>query len=335
MKKLVALLLAGVVSAPFAFSAVTAYAPPVGGMSFNIAGGSVAGPVTTSFSIPLLDAPQASGMTRGRIASLTATTVTVTGAGWTPSALANVAFPYALRMTSGSAAGYTFSITANTTDTLTISGGNPTQLGIVTGGSGDSFRLIPVDTLNSLFGSNTFLGGDSPASADTVILSNTSQLSYYYNTTLSRWVRTTGPTTDRGNTAIPLDTVISVVRKSGAFVLRFAGAIPMERFNLLVPNAGSKYTHTGFPMDVTLGALSMQTALQGWVSAPLAANADTLSVVSGASLLTYFHNGTNWQRTTGPATNRDAVVIPAGTAIMLFKRGAASGSALLLRNRPY
>lgn len=335
MKKLCALLIAGVVFAPFAFSAVTAYSPPVGGMTINIAAGSIAGPVTSSFALPLQDMPQASGLARGRIAAMSATTLTVTNAGWTSGALATAAFPYALRMTSGAASGYTFSITANTADTLTISGGNPTLLGIVTGSNGDSFRLIPVDTLNTLFGSATFTGGANADEADVVILSNTARLAYYYNTTLSRWVRTTGPTTDRGTTAIPLDSVVSVVRKQSAMVLRFTGAVPMERFNLVVPNAGSKYTHTGFPTDVTLGNLNLQSALQGWVSALQAADADTLSVVSGATTLSYFHNGTYWQRTTGPTTNRNAVVITAGTPIVLFKRGSASGSALLLRNLPY
>ena len=335
MKQITLLVVAGLLSTAASHAVTEAYSPPVGGMSFTINAGSVSVPVTTSLALPLSDFPAASGAAVGVISSITATTITVNGANWTAGALSSVQFPYAVRITSGTAAGYTFNITANTADTLTISGGDPTLLGISAGISGDTLRLIPVDTLNTLFGSNTFLGGTGPATADIVTLSNTAQLSYYYNTSLARWVRTTGPTTDRGNTPIPLDSVISITRKTDAMVLRFIGAVPMDRFNLSVPNSGTKYTHTGFPMDVTIGALSMQTSLAGWVSSATAANADTLSVISGAGYLSYFHNGTYWQRTTGPSTNRDSVVINAGTPILIFKRGSNIGSSLLLRNRPF
>jgi hypothetical protein len=335
MKKPILLIAAGLLSVSVAQATTVAYSPPLGGMTYTINSGTVSVPVTTSFTIPLLDTPLASGVPVGRIAALSATTISVAGANWTAGSLANVQFPYAVRITSGTAAGYTFSITANTADTLTISGGDPTQLGIISGSSGDTLRLLPVDTLYSLFGSDTFVGGTTPAEADIVTLSNTAQLSYYYNTSLGRWVRTTGPTTDRGNTPIPLDSVVSVTRKSGTFLLRFVGYVPKDRFNLVVPNAGVKYTHTGFPTEVTLGAFSLQTALAGWVSSSTAANADTLSVISGAGYLSYFHNGSYWQRTTGPTTNRDSVVITAGNPILIFKRGSASGSSLLLRNLPF
>lgn len=332
MKKL---LLSSALFAATLLVADTSYSPPVGGIAYTIAGGTVSVPTTTAFAIPLLDVPAASGAAVGRIAAMTATTLTVTGANWVAGALATAQFPYAVRMTSGAAAGYTFSITGNTTDTLTVSGGDPTQLGVVVGGSGDSFRLLPIDTLNTLFGSNTFLGGTSPAVSDIVILSSTLQLAYYYNSTLSRWVRTTGPTTDRGNIPIPLDSMISVIRKSSALTLSFFGPVPRERFAQVVPNAGSTYTHTGFPTDVTLGSLSLQTALPGWVSSSAAANADLLSVSGGAGFTRYFYNGTNWQRTTGPTTNRDTITISAGTPIQIFKRGSAAGSALFVRTLPY
>src|SRR6185503_9817824 len=131
----------------------------------------------------------------------------------------------------------------------------------------------------------------------------------YYHSTLSRWVRTTGPTTDRGNIPLPLDGAVVVTRKASAMILTFIGRVPDVRFRTSIHNAGPTYLHTGFPTDVTLGALAMQTALPGWISAAVADNADTLSVSTGADWLNYFHNGTFWQRTTGPATNRDGIVI--------------------------
>ncbi|HEY0863311.1 MAG TPA: hypothetical protein VGD97_04345 [Lacunisphaera sp.] len=313
-------------------AADTAYSPPVGGMTFTVNGGTVVAPVTTWFAVPVLDEPLASGAGRGKITSFTSGSITLTGAGWTSGALSNAAFPYAVRLLSGAGEGATLSVSANTTDTLTVSGRDLVQLGVVVG---DVFQLVPVDTLNTLFGPDTFLGGVDANSADVITLSSSVQLAYYYNTTLGHWVRTTGPTTDRGNTPIPLGSVIAVTRKSGGMTLRIVGRVPETKVNALVANAGSTYTHTGFPTNVTIGSLALQTAIPGWVSASVADNADMLAVNVGGTWLNYFHNGTNWQRTTGPATNRDSIVINAGTAVQFFKRGSASGSAVFTRLRPY
>ena len=316
-------------------AAQTTYTVPVGALSFTINAGSVSVPVNTSFAIPLLDTPLATGAGVARISSLTATTITATGAGWTDGALATAAFPYAFRITSGAAIGSTFTITANTTDTLTTTGTDFTTLGLVTGASGDSFRLVPVDTRNTLFGSTTLLGGATSTDADIVILSSTTQISYYYNTTLGRWVRTIGPTIDRGNTPIPVDSAVTVTRKSSAITLRFTGRVPDVRFSLVVANAGNTYSHTGFPTDVTLGTFALQTNLPGWVSSASPNTADIFWVDIGGGSIAYFHNGTNWQRTIGPPINRDSVNILAGTPVIIFKRGAAFGSSVLIRNLPY
>lgn len=325
---IISLLMAGSV----ARAADTAYTPPMGGMTYSINGGTTVAPTTTWFAITLLDHPAASGAARGRVTAATSTSLTLTNAGWTNGALATPAYPYAVRLMTGSGEGASLGVSANTTDTLTLTGRDLMQLGVF---EGDAFQLIPVDTLNTLFGSDTFLGGASAADADIITLGSTVQLSYYYNTTLSRWVRTTGPTSDRGNTPIPLDSVIGVTRKAAGFALRVIGRVPETKVNMLVANAGSTYTHTGYPQDISIGSLALQNRLPGWVSAATAADADMLAVNSGGTWLYYFHNGTNWQRTTGPATNRDSIVITAGTAIQLFKRGSASGSSNFTRQRPY
>lgn len=320
------------VLAAASFAADVAYSPVVGGMAFQISGGSLAAPVTTRFALPLVDFPAASGVGVGAITSVTSTSVTVTGAGWVGGALSTTSFPYAIRFTSGSAEGVTLPITANTADTLTTSGRDLVALGVT---AGDKFRLVPIDTLNSLFGSSTFLGGANVASADVVTLSSSVALSYYYNTSLSRWVRTTGPTTDRGDIQIPPDSVIAVTRKGGAIDLVFTGIVSNHRFAVAVANSGSTYTHAGFPTDVTLAALALQNRIPGWVSNAAPGVADTLAVSSGGTWLTYFFNGSNWQRTTGPATNRDSIVIPAGAAIQIFKRGSASGTTDFTRSVPF
>jgi uncharacterized protein (TIGR02597 family) len=331
MKRLIAL--CALTFAATLLAADVAYSPPAGGMTFGINGGTPSAPVTTDFSIPLLDNPATGGASRGKITAITSTTLTAADANWVPGALANAASPYAVRIGSGAAEGVTVGITANTADTLTISGRNLAQLGITVGT--DTFQLIPIDTLNTLFGSSTFLGGSSPAAADIVTVSGTVQLSYYYNSSLNRWVRTSGPTTDRGNIPLPPNTALSVTRKGPAFALTIVGRVPDTKLNVLVANSGSTYTNTGFPTDTTIGSLALQSSIAGWVSASSASEADILAVTSNGNWFYYFHNGTNWRRTTGPTTNRDSVVIPAGTPIQLFKRGSAAGESLFLRELPY
>ncbi len=314
------------------FAADVAYTKPVGGIAVSVTGGTTVAPITTRFAIPLTDTPAASGITVGQISALTSSTITVSNANWVSGALSATNFPYAVRLTSGAGEGATLTVAANTADTLTVSGRDLTQLGVA---AGDKFRLIPIDTLNTLFGSTTFLGGANSDSADVVTLSSTVSLSYYYNNSLNRWVRTTGPTSDRGNTPIPPDSVISVTRKSGQLTLYFTGVVPDSKFNFLVANSGTTYTHTGFPKDVTIGALAVQNNVAGWVGSSTATNSDTLAVNSGGTWLTYFYNGSFWQRTTGPATNRDAIVISAGTPIQFFKRGSAAGFSAFTRAVPY
>ncbi len=314
------------------FAQDEAVSPPVGGMTITIAAGSQISPFTTSFSLPLVDAPVAGGDMRGTITSLTSTTVTVSGAGWTSTGLAMPQFPYAIRITSGSAEGLTALISANTADTITFSGADMVALGV---SAGDSYSIIPVDTLSTLFGSNTLLGGTTAADADIVTLSGTSQLSYYYNTSLSRWVRISGPTTDRGNTPIPPDSIVSVVRKSSQISLTLLGRVPDTDTMIAVSNTGSTYTHSGYPVDVTIGGLALQSRISGWVSSSSASTADLLGVNTGGSWLFYFHNGANWQRISGPATNRDSIVISAGSALRLYRATSGSGVTYLRRPIPY
>lgn len=241
-------------------------------------------------------------------------------------------FPYAVRLISGVAAGLTATISSNTSDTITASGMDFVLLGV---SPGDAYCIIPIDTISSLFGSNTLLGGTSSASADIVTISSSAQFSYYYNTSLGYWVTTSGPTINRNNIPIPLNSVVSITRKSSELKLTVLGRVPDSRAMIAVANSGSTYTHTGFPTDITLGALAMETRVSGWRSASSSASADLLGVNTGSAWFFFFHNGSNWQQTSGPAINRNAVNIPAGAAIRIFRPGIASGTGYFIRNMPY
>ena len=321
-----------------AFGVNTVTTVPVGYLKIDITAGTVVAPVSTSFSIPLTGDPLNTGAVAGRLTGVTASKLKVTGAGWTDGALAVKAFPYAVRFTSGANAGLTLVITANTTAQVTVSSSvDLTTIGIKTGStSGDTVQIIPVDTLNSLFGADTLIGADTPAAADKVYLGANDPNAYYYNTTLSRWVRTTGATTDRGNVQILPQAMLRVVRVGAATSLIFPGRVPETNFVNDIANSGTTYSSAGFPTDTTLGALALQTKIPGWVSSTMPATADTVSIRTATTLRTYFYNGTRWLRTTDSVTaNRDGLVLPAGTPFYVTRLGAATGTSRLTVTRPY
>ncbi|WP_221031687.1 hypothetical protein [Actomonas aquatica] len=326
--KFLAMAVAGALTA----TAEVAYTPPLGVEVLTIDGGTSAAPVTTPLALTLVDRPVAAGLQRGAITTVGATTLTVSGAGWTADALAVPAFPYDVLIIDGAGAGARLQVTANTADTLTVAGRDLATLGV---SDGDHFQLLPVDTLDSLFGSDTFLGGESPEAADVIALGEQTRLSYYYNTTAGQWQLTTGATDDAGATRLPPNGMIAVVRKADAFTLTLAGAAPVTATNIPVADLGTTFTHTGFPLDVTLDGLALQTHLAGWASNSDVDQADLLAVATGASWVNYYHDGSQWVRAPGATTNRGAVVIPAGTPIRIIKRSGVTGSTPLVLPLPY
>ncbi|HEX2854080.1 MAG TPA: pectinesterase family protein [Opitutaceae bacterium] len=307
---------------------------PAGYMNFAIAGGTPAAPVTTVFGIPLDDtsAPSA-GIRAGRIESFTANTITHGNGGWTGN-LAAATAPWLLRITSGPSAGKTLQIASNTSTAVTVTGADLTSFGLTAGA--DTFELVPMDTLWTLFGNNTVQGGTSASTADNVqVRSGTSWIAYYYDTNLGFWRRTIGPATNSNNVLIRPGSALQIVRRNPALTLTFTGRVLPTPFAVPVNNAGSTAIHAGFPTDTTLGGLAVQTLLPGWHSGPTATNADLVVLYNGTAWVNYFFNGTFWQPATGAATNSDAVAIPAGTALMIQRPGATVGTTDLVRALPY
>jgi uncharacterized protein (TIGR02597 family) len=305
---------------------------PVGYMKFDIAGGTPAAPTTTVFGIPLDDTsvPPA-GIRAGYIESFTANTLTNASGAWTAN-LANPTAPWLVRITSGPAAGKLLDITANTATTLTVSGANLTTLGLTAGT--DTFELVPMDTLGSLFGSTTLLGGTSASTADNVqVRTGNSWLPYFYDTNVGFWRRTIGLATNSNNIRLRPDTGVQIIRRGPATTLTFTGRVPSTAFRASINNATTTVIHSGFPTDTTLGALSIQTLVPGWRSSPTVTGADTVLLFNGGVWIGYFHNGSSWQTTSG--VNSDSVIIPAGALITIQRPGAAVGTTELTRARPY
>lgn len=308
--------------------ATTLATVPVGYMNVAIAGGTPGAPTITPVGIPLdRTSVPPTGIRAGRIESFTANTVTQSGGGWTAN-LAGPMSPWMLKITSGPAAGRTLDIVANSATTLTLSGADLTTLGLAAGA--DTFELVRMETLSSLFGSAALQGGTSASVADNVqIRSGTTWLAYYFDTNLGFWRRTIGPATNSNNVLIRPQSGVQIVRRAAAVSLTFTGRVAATPFHATVNNASSTVIHRGFPTDTTLGTLALQTRLPGWKGG------DLVSLHNGTTWIAYSFNGSFWQPAAGPVTNTDTTAIPAGALITIQRTGATSGTTDLTLELPY
>lgn len=319
--------IAGLSSSAWALTTVATV--PVGYLKLEIAGSGA----TTPFGLPLdeTSAP-AAGIRTGRIESFTTNTLSNSSGGWTGN-LASASAPWVLRLTSGAAVGKSLEVASNTATTLTLLGADLTSLGLVAGS--DTFELVPMDTLWTLFGSGTVLGGTSAALADNVqVRSGASWIAYYYDTNLGFWRRTIGPATNSNNVLVRPGTGVQILRRNTALTLTFTGRVLDAPFHVAVNNATSSAIHAGYPTDTTLGGLAVQTLLPGWRSGATATGSDQVALYTGTTWVNYFYNGSFWQPSSGAATNSDSLAIPAG-AVLALQRLGTSGTSELIRPLPY
>lgn len=301
---------------------------PVGYMNVAIAGGAPGAPVITPVGLPLdkTTVPPA-GIRAGRIESFSSNTLTQSGGGWTVD-LGSRASPWLVKITSGSAAGQTLDVVSNTATTLTLSGADLTALGLVAGT--DTFELVRMETLSSLFGSAALQGGTSASVADNVqVRSGVTWQAYYFDTTLGYWRRTIGPATNSNNVLVRPQSGVQIVRRAAALTFTFTGRVPATAFRATVYNASSTVIHPGFPTDTTLGALALQTKLPAWTSG------DIVGLHNGTAWVSYLFNGSFWQTASGAPVDSDSVAIPAGALITIQRPGATPGVSEFVRGLPY
>jgi hypothetical protein len=322
---------------------------PFGYVKMSIAAGTGTSKRPTLLSIPLLDEASITGKATGRITGVSANTLTAAGAGWAAGQLSAVATPYLMEITSGAAQGRLLLISstvANTTDTATIAPeeaarvGNLTNLGIATGAeTGDTYRIRPVDTLSSFFGTpqtTLIQGGTSASNADTIaIVVNGTAANYYYNTSLGRWSRVALGNPDASHIPILPNSGVRYERLANT-PLQFivTGKVPSGQRKVSVKTSGTTILSPYWPVNMTLAQLALQTT-PNWLSGPNASSADTLLVTSSGSTTTFYHDGTNWRRTTlgNPISNSN--VVPVGASIQISKRGNAAGFAEYQNTAPY
>lgn len=300
---------------------------PVGFVTTTIAAGTVSGPTPTFVSPVLSVAPSTSGLTSGTLSSVASNTLSVTSAGWTSGGL-NTARSY-LMLTSGAQSGLILRISSNTADTTTVetSGINLTSVGVA---SGDSFKLVEGETLQSMFGTpaDGVLGGTAAAFAsrlvDTVNMADSSGIirTYYFNTDFNQW-RRSGSSADQGSVPISPNSGALYFRKATtSMALMQTGTVPTKGVRYIVPAGGNVFLGRFFPAEGTISSLGIQN-LPGWT----ATTDKVITVDSSGVLRTYFWDGAAWKRS-GSSGDQGSVSIPAGSAVYTFRPALGSPQIL-------
>lgn len=320
------------------FSQTVVQGEPFGYVKVNITAGTGTSKRNSLVSIPLLDEVNISGRSVGRITGLTATTITSSGAGWTPGQLSTAATPHLIEITSGSAKGrmILLSTTAsNTTDTVTI---HPdeilrvvdlTTLGITAGAeNGSTFRIRPVDTLSSFFGTpatTRVQGGTSANNADTVtFLVNGSATTYFYSTSANRWTRPAFGSPDASHVPIPPYAGVQYARIANTpleFIV--TGKVPSGEREVSIRASGTTLLSPFWPVTQTLSSLALQNT-PNWATGTNSSSADTVVLTAGGSVNTFFHDGFNWRRVAFGSPIANTNQVPVGAALMINRRGGAT-----------
>jgi len=308
---------------------------PVGFLTQTIPAGQ-----TSSFSIPFDPDVSSQRDSVRQATGVGVSHVDSEGASWVAGAFSSVGSPYAVRFTTGGAAGRIFlvSATANTASRIYLEtdGLDLTSLGIAVG---SGFELLPADTLATFFGSNApgdalvVQGGADARSADLVqVWAGANWRAYYFNTLWNRWALDSDTVVDpgRNNVLLRPDRGLMITRRGDTpLVLAVVGrvlSVPHRAVQLGAEGARSLMA-TMQPGDVTLGGLGLQRSdrAAGWRSSSDPAQADIVSVWSGATWLNFFHNDSvgYWQRVGDASENRDGFLIRAGVPVFVQRRASA------------
>ncbi len=318
---------------------------PAGYITMDITAGKGTARTITVLSLPLQDTATAAGQVVGRITGVTANTISNSAAGWTAGGLSVTATPYQIRITSGTALGRTFLLstgTPNTATTVTLDPAdagltNLTALGIVIGASGDTYELIPADTLSSIFGTPAttgILGSTTSTTADYVQLFVVGTWKrYYFNTTSNDW-RLVGLETASNNLPIRADSSVMFSRlPATALQLLLLGRVPSTNRKALIANSGTTFLADGWPLDATLSTSGIQTT-PGWVASASSSTADVVQLMTNGAWGQYYHNGTNWLEI-GLNKISDTLPLPAASGVIVLKKGAVTGNSVLTQTIPY
>lgn len=330
----------------FSSHAQNAASDPVGFVTINIPAGTGFAKKISMISAPLLDLASINGSVTGSLTGVTSSTLSCSSAKWTPGSLSRAATPFLIQITSGNATGHMLLISTTTNNTATtvtidaddITGANKDirTLGISVG---DTFKIIPCDTLLSFLGTPSttgILGGTIAASADTVVIVvNGTSRTYFYSSTLGRWTLNATGFVDSSNVPIRPNAGVQYCRLGRTPIsLTVTGRVPTVGRKVPVRSPGLTYLSSFFPADVTLSSLGLEN-LSNWAKNPSANAADTVTIFSNGISNTYYYNGSNWIRNALGSTISNSIVIPAGSSILIQRRGTSPKTSILSQATPY
>ena len=325
-------------------NAQNATTDPVGFVTVNVTAGTGKAKKTSFISIPLLDIASIQGQASGKITAFTANSLSNSGAGWLAGQLSTASSPFLVQITSGSAKGIILLISsaiANTSTSLTINSDDVVNTNLTTIGLavGDGYKIIPCDTLASLFGtpaSTGILGGSSQNTADTIqIVYNGSTKTYFYSTTLNRWTQVTLGNPDASN--VPLRPYVGLVYSrlaASPLNLKVTGSVPVTQRKVSVKNSGVTLLSQYWPVASTLASLNIQS-IPNWTSAASATNADTVQVNVKGTTKTFFYDGVNWRQVTLGSPIKNTEPIEVGASIILTQKGSTPGYVTYSQQAPY
>lgn len=323
----------------------TAVTDPVGFVTANIAAGLGSAKKSTLFSVPLLETEGITGQISGVITGVGSNTISNSSADWANGELAQAETPFLVMVTSGAAEGRMFLISANTTNTLTVSGVDTVQtpdlttLGIVP--NTDTYTILACGTLKTLFGTpetTGIQGGTTQNNADTIVMVvNGAASTYFYKTDAvpPRWTRVGPGFPNASNTPI-LPYYGVEYRRLPATPLSFVvtGAVPVKQRKVGVKNSGTTFLSQYWPTESTLVSLGIQN-IPGWVGAPTMTSADTVILTANGIPATYWYDGANWKKIAPGYPISDSVLIQIGTTVQISKKGNTSGYSTYIQQIPY
>lgn len=305
----------------FVSQAQSVSSTPVGYVTQTINAGTGSARLFSTFSLPLYS-PSVSGT----VTSVNANVITSDNS--TFGDLSQVASPFSLKVTSGANLGQYFPITANTSTTITVTGD---LSGLA---ADDTFEVVEVDTLSSLFGapSDGVIVGGTKAEADIVwvLTSAGTWANYFYSTSSNAWVRDARGNPNSDNLAIQPDSGILIERLSAtptSFVL--TGTVPSTQAVSTINQAGFSVIPQTFPSDITL----LQTGIHS--AAELSSQDLVYVMTSAGTWATYSYDGTNWRRNARGNPISDDVVIASGTSVLISKASSASSDVSVSTAMPY
>ena len=338
-------------------SAETVTTVPVGAVTITIAGSPNGTTYTTTpISAPLYGTPLVpngevatiiSGLVSGSFTGFGANTLTSSSAGWVPSQLTQVGYPMFVSIKSGVNAGRLFHITSNTATTLTVNtqGLDLSTMNFV---QGDTYEIVPGDTLEGLFGTpaSGVIGGTSAQYTanlvDKILINDPSSnaiLTYYYNTTNSRWQRV-GTSANQGNLVISPRMGVEYQRISTSpLTITLIGSVPATALKQQIPTFGASIMARYYPADTTLLALGLHN-MSGWrkvgVNGITTANCDRVFVKVGSAFFSYYYDSatSGWKRA-GTSAGQNGVVISAGSSYRVLRAGDSGSYDTLNQSTPY